>query len=256
MVATTLPVENAVPRISSATEFSINNSLLTVDATGNVGAPVLAVGGTVQSGYLVSVTGGAANNGIYASVGGNTGSVPFHLETSAGSNLIHITPDGKVGLGTVTPSYGLDIQAGTGSAGSLNVSGDLYRKGKKLDFFGLRPHMSMVSVGTSGSEKVDSSTYTVVARTIFDGSSVSGAPTGARAIVSIEKINKPGSIRLYDASNNMVISEITNITNLTPTLMTFPTLANISTSASIWEVQCKSNDKFYFNSVDVNFHEE
>jgi len=94
----------------------------------------------------------------------------------------------------------------------------------------------------------------VVARTIFDGSSVSGAPTGARAIVFSDK--KASSIRLYDATNNMVISEITNITNLTPTLMTFPTLANISTSASIWEVQCKSNDKFYFNSVDVNFHEE
>ena len=93
---------------------SINNTFEFNNNAGDRGVRIVTNNGTV---------GGAAGSKIYGAAGGIT------LEGANGQGNLSLTTDGKVGIGTTTPSYKLDVNGSGNFTDGLDVTGSLTANG-------------------------------------------------------------------------------------------------------------------------------
>lgn len=85
-----------------------------------------------------------------------------------------------------------------------------------------------------------STSYTAVARFVFQGSTIVSVPSKIEVIGSVSILGN-SSIRLFDVTNSTVIAEVTGITSLTPIVIDLGTISNIPAGQSIFEIQTKGS---------------
>lgn len=87
--------------------------------------------------------------------------------------------------------------------------------------------------------ETDATTYEVVARFIFRGTTLSGTPTAAKFIFWAAEAGVSGSVRIYDFTNQKDIAEITGVSNETMAVVTDSSLADLPAGEAIFEIQIK-----------------
>lgn len=89
----------------------------------------------------------------------------------------------------------------------------------------------------SGSYKAEAG-YLVVARIVFCGIDKLGFDLDKiKIIAGLVAGSAAGSVRVYDETNSQVITEITNIVAVTPTIYNSGSLSNLPTDEAIWKVE-------------------
>lgn len=83
---------------------------------------------------------------------------------------------------------------------------------------------------------VSGTAYVAIAKIIFPGSTFVGIPSSIAATVSMNA-GTSMKIRVYDATNALVVCEATGITSLTTIIQDLGTISNVSASQVIWEIQ-------------------
>jgi len=98
-------------------------------------------------------------------------------------------------------------------------------------------------------------TYAVLTRFIFKGTTKLGSPTNIKAIVHVKTAAKPGDVRIYDLTNANVICEVTGISSLVPILVDLGTLSNLPSGEAMFEVQAKDPlaDEVYVSGLILEF---
>lgn len=100
----------------------------------------------------------------------------------------------------------------------------------------------------------EETTYEAEGHFIFPGSTDVGTPTLIK-IIAWMKDTATGAIRLFDATNSLVIAEKTGITEEDPTIFDMGTISNIPTGEAIFEIQLKTSIfeeelRLYFLQMD------
>ena len=93
---------------------------------------------------------------------------------------------------------------------------------------------------TSKRLKVDDTTYKTKGRFVFQGSTVTGTPTLIKIIAEVSS-GSTGSVRLFDATNSLVIAEKTGISSTTPSIVDMGTISNVPTGEAIFEIQLRNS---------------
>ena len=93
---------------------------------------------------------------------------------------------------------------------------------------------------TSKKLYVDDTTYKAKGRWLFQGSTIEGTPTLIKIIAEVAS-GSTGSIRLFDATNSLVIVEKTGISSTTPSIIDMGTISNVPTGEAIFEIQLKNS---------------
>jgi len=81
--------------------------------------------------YRVTLRGPSSVNGIFAQIAGDAGTSPLHIENHDGSTqLLHLDANtGRLGLGTILPSYGVSNSLPSGDSADYDTKYGLYRIG-------------------------------------------------------------------------------------------------------------------------------
>ena len=91
---------------------------------------------------------------------------------------------------------------------------------------------------------------------IFTGTHRVGTPSAIKCVAKMNDDKYTGSIRLYDSTNNHIISQIDNIENEDALIYTDLTTYNWPTDECIMEIQAKSScsrNYFYLYSMLIKF---
>jgi hypothetical protein len=157
----------------------------------------------------------------------------FFLQSAAGPNdkLVWVARDAA---GNITFA---DIVAGTVTLASLGGAGLSSVQQLRID------------------GATSSTTYTMLARFRFGGTTAWGTPSVMKVISSVEQVTRPGDIRIRDITNNQTIAEITNLTNLIPAIQDLGTLSSLPAAEAVWELQAKKTGggakKVFVDSFDL-----
>lgn len=81
------------------------------------------------------------------------------------------------------------------------------------------------------------STYTVLARFIFEGSTQVGTPTEANVIYSVQTPVSQADIRIFDSTNSLTIAEATNLSSTTEVIQSLGAVSNIPAGQALFELQ-------------------
>jgi hypothetical protein len=92
------------------------------------------------------------------------------------------------------------------------------------------------AAGAEVNAYTSSTSYAVLARFIFLGTTSLGTPTAIKAL-AFRDVETTYGIRIYDLTNSNVICELTLQTNITVAIKNMGTLSNLPTGESIFEVQ-------------------
>jgi hypothetical protein len=104
------------------------------------------------------------------------------------------------------------------------------------------------------------SEYTHVQSFVYPGKAKTGYPGEIHLIATIEEGATSGAVRIYDATNNKIIAEMTNITATTPTIFSMPfdkTTLPVNKADFHIHVKCSSIDRkkkitFWSLLIDYN----
>ena len=123
------PSGSGIFRVHDGSEnnyFEVEAGQVSIDST-NTGLDISA-----ETDYCLTIRGPADASGIFLKCGDDAGTAALHIEDSDGTFQIwHLDADnGKLGINTITPSYGIDNQY-TGSSGleDFNTQNGVYRVG-------------------------------------------------------------------------------------------------------------------------------
>jgi len=95
-------------------------------------------------------------------------------------------------------------------------------------------------------------TWAVMREFIFPGSTSVGTPQYCKIIAWVNKDNYPGSIRLYDRTNNNTIAEWLNFDNEDEEVKADNSLQNIPTGEAVLEIQAKAGGNGSSKSVYIS----
>lgn len=152
--------DNAIVRFDGTTGKLVQNSVVTIaDTTGNIaGVGTLTTSGNLGVGTaspsakldVNGITGAGANSFLvgFGANGDNyytSGSSGFHVFRVAGLELMRLTNGGSLGIGTASPAYRLDVNAGVADFAarilnggvSFSRQGLLLQGGNNTEFYGL-----------------------------------------------------------------------------------------------------------------------
>lgn len=88
--------------------------------------------GAPESGYVATIRAPADQSGLFIKASDDVGTYPIHIEDDDGTTqLLHMEHAGEIGLGSVTPTYGVDNQRAAGDTADYNTENGLYRIGSE-----------------------------------------------------------------------------------------------------------------------------
>jgi len=218
-------------------------------------------GKTVLNGTVVPTTEGVDGDfyirtdtdEIYGPKTGGSWGSPTSLVGPTGSNGSD-GADGKTVLnGTVVPT-------------TEGVDGDFYIRTDTDEIYGPKTSGSWGSptslIGPTGpagdgntsiditmDKQTNSTSYVILRRVIFAGTTALGTPSKIKAIA--DSVTS-ASIKIYDVTNSQTICELTGLSSGSPAIHDLGTLSNLPTGEAIFEIQGKK-DSTTLNIYGINF---
>jgi len=119
------------------------------------------------------------------------------------------------------------------------------------------PNINFSFTGENGDgAETKSATYETVAAFIFEGSAALAAITSIKAIASADG-STSADIRIFDATNSLVIADLTGFTNATPEIIDLGSISNVPTGEALFELQLLRDggggDRGLCSSLQVKF---
>jgi len=119
------------------------------------------------------------------------------------------------------------------------------------------PNINFSYTGENGDgAETKSATYETVAAFIFEGSTALAAITSIKAIASADG-STSADIRVFDATNSLVIAELTGFTNATPEIINLGSISNVPAGEALFELQMLRDggggDRGLCSSLQVKF---
>ena len=106
---------------------------------------------------------------------------------------------------------------------------------------------AILSFAGGGSPYVycDTETYNILARVIFQGTNVSGAPTALKVVSATDNSSGIYGTKITREDTGAVIAEITGQTNTSFQVKDLGAISNLPTDEVVFEIQAKVNKKPY-----------
>jgi len=119
---------------------------------------------SAAAGYRVSLYAPADTSGLFIKASDDIGTSPLHIEDDDGTiQVAHFIHSGELGLGTTTPTYGVDLQRTAGDEADFNTANGLYRIGAE------RANDAITAYDSLGNQS-----FTALTQINLDATTVSG----------------------------------------------------------------------------------
>lgn len=214
------------------------------NTTGNLIGPILCATKHVETDLILEKTldNGIEIDGITVKDGNITGNLTFDTLFSSGSKgdlLVHNGSNWiQLGVGSNDTALVADSGQSSGVVWKTAPGGNKYLEG----FF--------------EEKSTSSSSYTVLARFIFPGTTNLGTINNIKIISRRNSDASSYSARVWNFSNATQICEATGLTNTTRAIVNLGTLSNLPSSQSIFEVQLRrvgGDGRAYLHAVQVEY---
>lgn len=125
--------DNAVTRFDGTSGKLLQNSTVLINDEGYM---YIGDSGTFIPGYSLTIISTVpSGNGLFLKASDTFESTALHIEDADGTlQLLDLSAEGEMGLGTEAPEFTIDVQQTAGSgAGSINVLNQYFKAGRRID---------------------------------------------------------------------------------------------------------------------------